>query len=308
MKVMVTGGAGFIGSNLVSLLNRKNHKVVVYDNLSTGYEKNLSNYDNVDLIVGDIRDENKLHNSMQGCETVFHLAASIGNVNSLRDPVLDSSVNVIGTLNVLNGAKKSGVRKIIYSSSAAIFGDLQYQPIDEKHPCEPDSPYGVSKLAAEKHCLWYGKVYGIDIVCLRYFNAYGVNQRNDEYGSGNQTRTNLLLRNKQLTIYGDGEQTRDFINVKDIAKANLLAAEQNKVSGVYNIGCGESITINKLSEIMKSIVGDNIKTIYAPPRKGEVLHCLADISLAKQTLDFSPSTDMYGNLLEYINWFEKDIC
>ena len=305
MKVLVTGGAGFIGSNIVKLLDQRDYEIVVFDNLSTGYKTNLDEFSNIELIVGDIRDRHTLNLAMKGCRIVFHLAASVGNVKSLQNPIEDSEVNVLGTLNVLESARLNGVKKIVYSSSAAIFGEPQYQPIDEKHPLEPDSPYGVSKLAGEKHCLCYGRTYDIDVVCLRYFNVYGVNQRYDAYGNVIPIFATLLLQNKPITIYGDGEQTRDFVNVKDVAMANILAAEKEELSGTFNIGSGVSMTINSLASMMKEIVNKNVDTIYAPPRKGEVRHSQADISLAKSSFNYNPSTNMYDNLLEYVEWWRN---
>ena len=305
MRIIVTGGAGFIGSNIVKLLDQRDYEIVVFDNLSTGYKTNLDEFSNIELIVGDIRDRHTLNLAMKGCRIVFHLAASIGNVKSLQNPIEDSEVNVLGTLNVLESARLNGVKKIVYSSSAAIFGEPQYQPIDEKHPTEPDSPYGVSKLAGEKHCLCYGRTYDIDVVCLRYFNVYGVNQRYDAYGNVIPIFATLLLQNKPITIYGDGEQTRDFVNVKDVAMANILAAEKEGLSGTFNIGSGVSMTINSLASMMKEIVNKNVDTVYAPPRKGEVRHSQADISLAKSSFNYNPSTNMYDNLLEYVEWWRN---
>ena len=305
MRIIVTGGAGFIGSNIVKLLDQRDYEIVVFDNLSTGYKTNLDEFSNIELIVGDIRDRHTLNLAMKGCRIVFHLAASIGNVKSLQNPIEDSEVNVLGTLNVLENSRLNGVKKIVYSSSAAIFGEPQYQPIDEKHPTEPDSPYGVSKLAGEKHCLCYGRTYDIDVVCLRYFNVYGVNQRYDAYGNVIPIFATLLLQNKPITIYGDGEQTRDFVNVKDVAMANILAAEKEELSGTFNIGSGVSMTINSLASMMKEIVNRNVDTIYAPPRKGEVRHSQADISLAKSSFNYNPSTNMYDNLLEYVEWWRN---
>ena len=304
MKILVTGGAGFIGSNIVKLLYEKEHEIIVFDNMSTGYRENLAPFPDIRLVVGDVMNKEALIDSMKGCQVVFHLAASIGNVKSLQDPVVDSMVNVIGTLNVLESARLNCVSKIVYSSSAAIFGEPQYQPIDEKHPNEPDSPYGVSKLAAEKHCLCFGRIYDIDVICLRYFNAFGINQRYDAYGNVIPIFTTLLLQNKPITIYGDGEQTRDFVNVKDIAMANVLAAEKPGLSGAFNIGSGEAITINSLASMMTDIINKNAETIHAPARKGEVRHSLADISLARTSFGYNPSKNMYDDLSEYIQWLK----
>ncbi|MCL0086441.1 SDR family NAD(P)-dependent oxidoreductase, partial [Thermodesulfovibrionales bacterium] len=183
MKTLVTGGAGFIGSNIVRLLLEEGHKVTVIDNLSTGYRCNLTPFSEVHFIEGDIRDPETVREAIAGAEVVFHLAASVGNVRSIEHPIEDSEINVIGTLQILEAARQHGVRKIVFSSSAGIFGELKTLPIKEDHPLEPDSPYGASKLAAEKLCLAYSKLYDMEVVCLRYFNVYGINQRYDAYGN-----------------------------------------------------------------------------------------------------------------------------
>lgn len=208
----------------------------------------------------------------------------------------------MGTLNVLDAARYNEVRKIVHSSSAAIYGELLYQPIDEKHPLEPESPYGVSKLAAEKHCLWFGKYYNIDTVCLRYFNVYGVNQYYDEYGNVIPKWVDLILNNKPIRIFGDGAQTRDFINVDDVAIANIRAAEKDGLAGFYNISSGESITINELALKLKNIFNSNINIVYEDYRAGEVKHCKADIEKARKALNFQPLIDLDKGLLEYVNW------
>lgn len=305
MKVLVTGGAGFIGSNLVELLVAHNHEVIVLDNLSTGYKCNLDRFD-VRLIEGDIRDKELVEKAAVGVEAIFHLAASIGNVKSLTNPQEDSEVNVIGTLNVLEAARKNNVSRVVYSSSAAIFGELITMPIAEDHPQNPDSPYGVSKLAGEKQVLCYAKLYDITAVCLRYFNVYGVRQRYDAYGNVIPIFANRLMNGKPLTIFGDGEQTRDFVNVKDVAKANFYAATVAKKTEVYNVGCGQNITINQLAQYVQEASGIQTTIEYAPPRKGEVLHCRADISRLKHDLGFEPEADMRAGLNEYFNWFKED--
>lgn len=307
MKAIVIGGAGFIGSNIVRLLNEKKYEITVYDNLSTGFKENIRCYNKVKLIVGDISDVDNLDKAMHGCGVVFHLAANVGNLKSINDPMFDSQINVIGTLNVLNCARKNGIKKVVYSSSAAIFGEPRYLPIDENHSFAPDSPYGVSKLAGELHCLCHNQLYNMVVVCLRYFNVYGINQRYDQYGNVIPIFATLLLKNQPITIFGNGEQTRDFINVKDVAIANILAAENKKASGVFNIGSGKAITINELAKIMKSITHSDSDIKYSPARKGEVMHSMANISKAKDVLSFNPSTNIYSNLEEYINWFNSEI-
>ncbi|MFW9989561.1 MAG: NAD-dependent epimerase/dehydratase family protein, partial [Candidatus Odinarchaeota archaeon] len=288
MKAIVTGGAGFIGSNVVQLLNKKNYEVVVFDNLSTGFKDNLKNIKNVKLIEGDIYNKVELDSAMRGCNIVFHLAANVGNIKSINDPEFDSQINVIGTLNVLNCARKNKINKIVYSSSAAIFGEPKQLPINEEHSLAPDSPYGVSKLAGELHCICYNKLYNMKNICLRYFNVFGINQRFDQYGNVIPIFTSYLLQNNSISIFGDGEQTRDFVNVKDVANANILAAENENLSGVFNIGSGKGITINYLADMMLSISKSSSKIKYLPARKGEVLHSLSDITKAKKYLFFEP--------------------
>ncbi|NQT81078.1 MAG: NAD-dependent epimerase/dehydratase family protein [Candidatus Aminicenantes bacterium] len=305
MKTLVTGGAGFIGSNVVQLLLEQGHQVKILDNLSTGYFKNIKDID-AEFIKGDIRNEEIVQKAASQVDVIFHLAAHIGNVKSLQNPIEDSEINVLGTLNVLEAAKRNGIKKIIHSSSAGIFGELQYMPIDEKHPLEPDSFYGVSKLTGEKHALCYGKIYGMVVVCLRYFNAYGINQRYDDYGNVIPIFSNRLLNNQPLIIYGDGEQTRDFVNAKDIAKLNLLAAEKATESGVYNVGCGKAITINYLASLMQEVAGKKVPIEYAPPRKGEVRLCRADISAIQKTFGYNPDPDIKKGFEEYYEWFKND--
>jgi UDP-glucose 4-epimerase len=307
MKALVTGGAGFIGSNVAKLLLDEGHEVVVLDNLSTGYRENLDTLPQAAFVEGDVRDEELVAKLMQRVEVVFHLAASVGNRRSIDNPVLDSQINVIGTLNVLEGARHAGIRKIVYSSSAGIFGELKHLPIAENHPTEPDTPYGVSKLAAEKLCLVYAHLYPLEAVCLRYFNVYGVNQRYDAYGNVMPIFARWILNGEPLVIYDDGEQTRDFVNVRDVARANLLAAQAEGLSGVFNIASGKAITINHLAELMRGMVDEDVGVEYQPPRKGDVRDSLADISLAERELGYSPSVDIESGLKEYVAWAAKEM-
>ncbi len=306
MKALVTGGAGFIGSNVVKLLLDEGHEVVVLDNLSSGYRQNLDPLPQAAFVEGDIRDHELVSEIMQKVEVVFHLAASVGNRRSIDNPIRDSEVNVIGTLNVLEGARNAGVRKIVYSSSAGIFGELKHLPIAEDHPTAPDTPYGVSKLAGEKLCLVYAHLYPLEAVSLRYFNVYGVNQRYDAYGNVMPIFARWLLNGERLVIYDDGEQTRDFVNVQDVAWANLLAAQADGVSGAFNIASGTAITINHLAELMRGMGEEDVGVEYQPPRKGDVRHSLADISLAEGTLGFRPKVDIESGLEEYIAWAAEE--
>jgi UDP-glucose 4-epimerase len=302
VKALVTGGAGFIGSNIVGLLLEEGHSVAVLDDLSTGYRCNLDTFPQIEFVEGDVRGAETVAHAMDGADVVFHLAASVGNIRSIEDPIQDSEVNVIGTLRVLEAARRAGVRKIVFSSSAGIFGELKVLPIREDHPVEPDSPYGASKLAAEKLCLAYARLYDMEAVCLRYFNVYGINQRYDAYGNVIPIFAHRLLHGLPLIIYGDGEQTRDFVNVRDVAQANLLAAETDGLSGAFNVASGTVITINDLADLIRDVSGIDTGVEYAPPRKGDVRHSKADISAARQAFGYEPSVGMVEGLARYMDW------
>lgn len=306
MKVFITGGAGFIGSNVTQYFLERNHSAVIFDNLSTGYTQNISQSPNLKFIRGDILDKEFLAKSMEGCSAILHLAAAVGNIRSIENANEDSEINVLGTLNVLNAARNNGIRKMVYSSSAAIFGEPKKLPIDEEHPLAPDSPYGVSKLAGELQCLCYAKLYEMDIVCLRYFNVYGPNQRYDAYGNVIPIFATKKLKGEPLKIYGDGEQTRDFVHVSNVAQANFLGATHLNVGGTYNIGSGQSITINQLANRMNEI-GDQKPTSlqYVDARKGEVKHSLANIQKAKEVLGYKPSNDFKEGLQSYFEWMKS---
>jgi UDP-glucose 4-epimerase len=254
-RVLVTGGAGFIGSNIARLVRAETGAdVTVLDDLSSGYRENLDGLP-AKFVEGDVRDARAVCAAIDGCDTVFHLAASVGNTRSIDNPLQDSEVNVLGTLQVLEAARHAGVTKVVYSSSAGIFGELKTLPIREDHPVEPDTPYGASKLCAEKHCLAYAKLYSIECVCLRYFNVYGVNQRYDAYGNVIPIFAHRVMHGQPITIFGDGEQTRDFVNVRDVAAANLGAARAAGVSGAFNIASGTRITINRLADLVAAASG-----------------------------------------------------
>ncbi|MBI5302891.1 MAG: GDP-mannose 4,6-dehydratase [Chloroflexi bacterium] len=303
MNALVTGGAGFIGSNIVALLVHEGHSVTVLDNLTSGYRGNLDPFPQVEFIEGDVRDAACVTRAMQDKDTVFHLAASVGNKRSIEHPLEDSQVNVIGTLNVLEAARHAGIRKLVASSSAGIFGELKTLPIKEDHPVEPDSPYGASKLAAEKLCLAYSKLYpSLECVCLRYFNVYGINQRYDAYGNVIPIFAHRLFHSLPITIFGDGEQTRDFVNAQDVARANLQAALTPGVWGAFNIASGTRITINRLATWMCEASGISASIEYAPPRAGDVRHSLADISAARIAFGYNPSITLESGLKEYLNW------
>jgi nucleoside-diphosphate-sugar epimerase len=230
----------------------------------------------------------------------------VGNKRSLDYPALDASINVLGTLNVLEAARRQAIKRVVFSSSAGIFGELKTLPIAEDHPQDPDSPYGVSKLAAEKMCLVYNKVYGMHNICLRYFNVFGPQQRYDAYGNVIPIFARRALKNEALTIYGDGEQTRDFVNVGDVAAANIQAALTPGVQGVFNIGSGTRITINELVRLIQEAAGRQVGVTHAAPRPGDVRDSLADIRAAKAAFGFTPQVAFAQGLAEYWRWISQD--
>jgi UDP-glucose 4-epimerase len=304
VRALVTGGAGFIGSNVVGLLLGEGNEAVVLDDISSGYEENL--YDEAGFVRGDVTDRDVVDSAMSGCEVVFHLAASVGNTRSIDDPARDSQVNAIGTVNVLESARAHGIRRVVFSSSAGIFGELKTLPIREDHPQDPDSPYGVSKLAAEKMCLVYNKLYGMSNVCLRYFNVYGLRQRYDAYGNVIPIFAERILRGSEVAIFGDGEQTRDFVNVADVARANYLAGTTDGVRGVFNLGSGSRITINDLARMMAELSGTTPRIIHGAPRPGDVRDSLADIGAAAEAFGFRPSVALEDGLRVYLDWLGND--
>jgi len=307
MKTLVTGGAGFIGSNLCKLLRSEGHEVVVIDSLLSGYRRNLDFDLDIRFMEADIRDQKAMETAVEGCDVVFHLAAAVGNKRSIDDPRLDADINVMGTITLMEAVRKAGVKRVVVSSSAGIFGELKTLPISEDHPIDPDSPYGASKLFEEKFSLSYSKLYDIGVVALRYFNVYGVNQRFDAYGNVIPIFAYRMLRGETVTVFGDGEQTRDFVNVQDVAQANYQAGLAEGVSGAFNLGSGTRITINGLIEMMEEASGIKAKVEYGPPRPGDVRDSLADLSAARASLGFSPSIDFENGLREYMAWLKLDM-
>jgi nucleoside-diphosphate-sugar epimerase len=305
-QVLVTGGAGFIGSTIARLVGQRTPaRVVVLDDLSSGHRSNLDGLP-VTFVEGDVCDAEAVRRAIEGCDTVFHLAASVGNSRSIENPVRDSEVNVLGTLRVLEAAREAGAGKIVYSSSAGIFGELKTLPIREDHPIDPDTPYGASKLGGEKLCLAYAKLYPIDAVCLRYFNVYGVNQRYDAYGNVIPIFAHRVLHNEPITIFGDGEQTRDFVNVRDVAEANLRAALTPGLSGAFNIGSGTRITINRLAALLIGESGGDASVRHVAPRKGDVRDSLADISAAQAAFGYRPAIGLEDGLRDYMAWIRRE--
>jgi nucleoside-diphosphate-sugar epimerase len=305
MNVLVTGGAGFIGSNIVRELIRDGFIVKVIDDLSTGHKRNLDGLE-VDFYNGSILDLPLLNIAMKDVQIVFHLAASIGREKSINFPLIDAELNLLGTLNVLDSMVKNDVKKIIFSSSAAVYGEPKVEKVDLDHVTEPNSPYGVSKLAAEKMIQVYKEIHNIDYVILRYFNIYGNHQRYDRYGNVIPIFMNRIYLNESIVVFGDGFQTRDFLNVIDVAKANIRSIDSKFNNKIFNLGTGQPISILSLIDMLKEYTGSNVSVIFENERDGDVKHCSASITSYESPIDLVNLVPMRAGLIEYIRWFNDD--
>ena len=300
-NVLVTGGLGFIGSNIAESLSSVN-EVRIIDNFSSGELKNIEGFQKrVELIKGDIRDRKVIESALDGIDVVFHEAANVFIEDSLKDPAYDSSVNVIGTINLLEGCRKRDVEKVVFASSSAVYGNVEQLPVNEDCPPTPDSPYGISKLCGEYFFRLYHELYEIDTVILRYFNVYGRRQSAASPYSGVIAIFMKNIRGKEpLTIYGDGEQTRDFVSVDDVVRANVLAAESKGLGGrIFNIGTGRAVSINALAQILMDL-GGKTEIEYALPRLGDVRESVADVNRAAEELGFEAAIDIKAGLKDLL--------
>lgn len=299
---MVTGGAGFISSHLTEELVKQGYHVVILDDLSTGKMENIEplvNKENMEFVQGSITNLSLLQRLFQGVDYVFHQAAIPSVPRSIKQPQASHEVNITGTLNVLLAARDCDVKKVVYASSSSVYGDTPTLPKKEDMSPNPQSPYAVTKLAGEYYCHVFHQIYNLPTICLRYFNVYGPRQDPDsQYAAVIPLFITRVLQGKPPIIYGDGEQTRDFTFVKDVIKANILAAESD-TSGVFNIGRGENVTINNLARTITSIIGKDLRPEYQPSRPGDVKHSLADISRAR-TIGFEPQYSLDKGLRETI--------
>jgi UDP-glucose 4-epimerase len=306
-RVVVTGGAGFIGSHLAEELARRGYYVIILDDVSTGKIENIEpllKQGTVEFIQGSITDFPLLRKLFQGIDYVFHQAAIPSVARSIENPQVTHEVNVTGTLKVLLAARDNRVRKVIYASSSSVYGDTPTLPKSEDMVPNPQSPYAVTKLAGEFYCRVFQEVYGLPAVCLRYFNVYGPRQDpHSQYAAVIPSFIKRVSEKSPPIIFGDGEQTRDFTFVKDAVEANLLAAESN-TTGIFNIGGGESISINQLARLTVKLIGNNIEPIYAEPRPGDIRHSLADISRAKG-FGYNPKYSLEEGLRETIRRFQR---
>ena len=284
MRYLVTGGAGFIGSNVVDELVRRGHDVVVLDDLSTGAESNLAGVrSKIDLRVGSIVDLATVQAACQKVDYVLHLAARASVPKSVADPIETNRVNIDGTLNVLVAARDAKVKRVVYAASSSAYGETPTQPKLETMPAEPISPYGVTKFVGELYAQVFGRVYGLENASIRYFNVFGPRQDPTSQYSGVLSRFMLAtIEGAPLTIYGDGEQSRDFTYVDNVVEETLRASDASGASGkVFNGGTGARITLNEVVKLLERIVGRRLKANYEPPRAGDIRDSQAEISLAK---------------------------
>jgi nucleoside-diphosphate-sugar epimerase len=296
---LVTGGAGFIGGHLVEGLLAAGWSVRVIDDLSTGSERNLANaMDQIEFTRGDIRDADALKRLMDGVDVVFHQAAMASVPRSIAMPVLSNSINVDGTLLVLETARQGGVRRVVYAASSAVYGNSEALPKIETLPPTPLSPYALQKYTGEVYCRLYSELCGLETVSLRYFNIFGPRQDpKSDYAAVIPCFVSAALEGRPPVIYGDGEQTRDFIYVENAVQANLLAADAQRASGrVINIAAGKRTSLNGLWQGIREIVGCDLEAQYAAPREGDVRDSLADLTLASDLLGYAPDVDLAEGL------------
>jgi UDP-glucose 4-epimerase len=310
-KIVITGGAGFIGSHLAENLAQENHEVIIVDNLDKYYSPELKKKNielvlkngNVTFVQSDICHLKKLKEIIdKSVDYVFHEAAQPGVRISVENPFKPNNVNVVGTLNVLQASLEAGVKKVINASSSSVYGKVEYLPFDEIHPTQPISPYGVSKLAAEHYCRVFYEVYGLSTISLRYFTVYGPRMRPD---LAINIFTRNLLNNEAITIFGDGNQTRDFTYIDDIVKVNMKLLGTNKADGrVLNIGSANRISVNNLAEHLMKIIDTKCKIIYDDVQKGDAMHTLADVNLLKELIEYVPLINIEKGLAKYVDWYK----
>lgn len=306
--LLVTGGAGFIGSNLTIALVEQGHRVKVLDNLSTGSFENLQPVlKDIELQVGDLRNLSDVRQAVTGVEVVFHQGALPSVPRSVADPLKTNEVNVTGTLNVFLASRDAGVRRVVYASSSSVYGNNNILPKHESMPPRPMSPYAVSKLAGEVYGKIFYGLYGLETVGLRYFNVFGPRQDPEsEYAAVIPRFIDALLKRKSPVIYGDGEQSRDFTFIDDVVEANLLSWKAAGAAGeVINIANGNKITLNKLLELLNNITSSKADVIYSEPRPGDVKNSMASIEKASIALGYFPKTGVEEGLRLTVNWFER---
>lgn len=304
VKVVITGGAGFIGSHICEYWLSENAEVHIIDNLHTGFQKNIDLFPKAVFHRGSIENVELLNKVFEGADYIHHLAALISVPESMQKPLDYIKININGLINVLEAAKSHKVRKVVHSSSAAIYGDNPESPKRVNMLPDPKSPYGVTKLDGEYYLKIYNEFSNLGTASLRYFNVFGPRQDpNSQYAAAIPIFVNKALKNETLTIYGDGEQTRDFVFVKDVVQANVLAATTPQATGIYNVANGSSITIKELTELIVETTGSSSRIVHADPRPGDVKHSLASIAETKKELGYTPKYDLVSGLKETIHYF-----
>ncbi len=303
---LVTGGAGFVGSHLTEALVNRGHKVRVIDNFATGKKKNIAHIlDKIELLEGDIRNPDDCQRAVKDVSVVLHQAAVPSVPKSVQDPVTSHQANVDGTFNMLMAAKDAGVKRFVYAASSSAYGDTEISPKHEQILPGPKSPYAVNKLVGEYYCRAFYECFGLQTISLRYFNVFGPRQDPaSQYAAAIPAFVTAILEDRQPTVYGDGEQSRDFTFIENVIEANLLAAGAPETHGeVINIACGQSVTINEIIKQINELLGKNIEPIYTDPRPGDVRHSLADITLAYQVIGYKPIVYFDEGLKKAIDWY-----
>jgi nucleoside-diphosphate-sugar epimerase len=312
-RVLVAGGAGFIGSYIVDKLLEDDVEVTVLDNLSTGLMENLKQHKhgkNLHFVKGDIRDAEQAKVAVKNVDAVLNNAAVVSVRLSIDNPMLVNDVNVNGALNLLKASVDSGVKRFIQASSASVYGDPETLPVTESMLPRPISPYAVSELAAESYARAFYKTYGLETVCLRYFNVYGPRQSYSPYTGAITIFMNQLLNNQPITVFGDGKQTRDFVYVEDVASANMLALRRKEAVGdVFNIATGTATSVNQLVRILMRIVGKaRTEPLHLEPKPGEIKHSCASIEKAKKVLGYNPIFAVDNGLRQLVKWYTSKPC
>lgn len=308
-QFLVTGGSGFIGSHLCRKLLKEGHAVRVLDNLSSGKRENLSDIaEDIDFHEADLRDESALQRGVEGVEYVLHHAAVASVQTSVEQPLLEQQINAVGTLRLLEAARQAGVRRVIFAASAAAYGNDLRVPKREDMVPTPESPYAISKLAGEYYCGVYNRLYGLETVCLRYFNVYGPRQDPaSPYSGVISIFAKRMLDGRAPLVHGDGLQTRDFVSVHDVVSANMLAHQVEYAQGqVYNIGSGCSSSLLDLLAALNAVLSCDIRAEFVEARSGDVRDSLADISKARNELGYAPSTVLQDGLREVIEWMRAE--
>lgn len=306
MRYLVTGGAGFIGSNIVDELLRRGQDVTVLDDFSSGKKENLADSINkIRLVRGDICDLETAREACEGANYVLHLAARTSVPRSVKDPIETNRVNIDGALNVFVAARDAKVRRVVYAASSSAYGETPTLPKVETMPSEPISPYGVTKLVGEMYAQVFGRVYGLENASIRYFNVFGPRQDPTSQYSGVLSRFMLaVIEGSSPVVYGDGEQSRDFTYVDNVVDVSLRACEAPGASGkVFNGGTGLRITLNEVLKLLEKVSGKSIRAKYDPPRTGDILHSQADINLAREVLSYRPLVDFEEGLRRTWKWY-----